>query len=501
MFGRPLARGSRRDASEKDVSPQGTPVLIYEAVDAKDARSPDSYFLLKAVSRMSKLFVGLDVSQKSVAACFLLDDGTEPIKRFSFDHNLAGVDRLVAKIVSVSTELSIDEVLIGMETTGMLWWHLAEALRSHEHLERLSPKIYAINARLIAQFKKAYVEMEKTDPGDAFVIADRLRFGRLPRLAEPDERYLALQKLTRHRFHLVHSLAREKNRFLSQLFLKFSGFCQEKPLSDPFGAVSGALLTEFFSVDEIAETPIEDLADFLMSKGRNHFANPEEVARLIKQAARNSYRLAKCLADPVNVVLSMTLENVRFFEHQIKAIDKVIARELAAFPSAQVLLSVEGLGPVFTAGIIAEAQEVHRFDTDAQLARFASIAWKKNQSGQFEADDTPMMHSGNRYLRYYFIEAANSLRVHNEEYAAYYQTKYREATTHHHKRACVLTARKLVRLVHTLLRKGQLYQTPDQRKEARAENILPTGMTPGELARHVVRHRQARRRTRVHLDH
>jgi len=115
------------------------------------------------------------------------------------------------------------------------------------------------------------------------------------------------------------------------------------------------------------------------------------------------------------------------------------------------------------------------------------------------SDETPMMRSGNEYLRCYLVEAANSLRMHSEEYAAYYQTKYREATTHHHKRACVLTARKLVRLVHTLLRKNQLYQTHDQRKEAPA--VLPAGMTPGELARHVVRRRQAKGRFRVHLDH
>jgi len=450
---------------------------------------------------MSKLYVGLDVSQNSVAACFLLEDGTEPIKRFSFDHNLLGVDRLVAKINSTAETLSLTEALIGMETTGMLWWHLSEALRNCDELAHLSPGVYAINAKLVANFKKAYVEAEKTDPGDAFVIADRLRFGRLPKLAEPDERYLAIQKLTRHRFHLANSLAREKNRFLSHLFLKFSGFCQQQPLSDPFGAASGALLTEFLSVDEIAQTSIEDLADFLIDKGRNRFTDPEAVAKAIRQAARNSYRLSKALADPVNLVLAMTLENIRFFERQVAAIDKAIARELAAFPGAQVLLSVPGLGPVFTAGIIAEVQDVNRFDTDAQLARFASIVWKKNQSGEFSADETPMMRSGNQYLRYYLIEAANSLRMHNEEYAAYYQTKYREATTHHHKRACVLTARKLVRLIHTLLRKGQLYQTPDQRKESRAESTLPAGMTPGELARHIVRRRQAKGRTRVRLDH
>jgi len=450
---------------------------------------------------MSKLFVGLDVSQKLVATRFLLEDGTEPVKRFSFEHNPTGVDTLVTRINATAEKIGIDQVLIGMETTGMLWWHLSEALRNSERLKHLQPKVYAINAKLVAHFKKAYVEADKTDPGDAFVIADRLRFGRLPRLAEPDERYLAIQKLTRHRFHLTHSLTREKNRFLTHLFLKFSSFCQEEPLSDPFGAASSALLTEFFSVDEIAQMPIEALADFLAEKGKNRFADPMKIAGAINQAARNSYRLSKALADPVNIVLAMTLENIRFFEKQITVVDKAITRELAAFPGAQALLSVPGLGPVFVAGIIAEVQDVNRFDTDAQLARFASIVWKKNQSGQFDADDTPMMHSGNEYLRYYLIEAANSLRMHNDEYAAYYQSKYREATTHHHKRACVLSARKLVRLVHTLLRKGQLYQTPDQRKESRAANPLPAGMTPGELARHIVRRRQAKDRFKVHLNH
>jgi transposase len=450
---------------------------------------------------MPKLYVGLDVHQKLIAACFLLEDGTEPIKRFGFEHNPAGVETLVTRINATADKLGIDHLLVGMETTGLLWWHLSEALRGCEQLQHLSPAIYAINAKLVANFKKAYVEAEKTDPGDAFVIADRLRFGRLPRLAEPDERYLAIQKLTRHRFHLVNSLAREKNRFLSHLLLKFSAFCQQEPLSDPFGAAAGSLLTEFLSVDEIAQTPLEDLADFLIDKSKNGFADPDAVAGAIKQAAAKSYRLSKALIDPVNVVLAMILENIRFFEKQVAVIDKAIARELAAFSAAQVLLSVPGLGPVFGAGIIAEVQDINRFDTDAQLARFASIVWKKSQSGEFSADETPMMHSGNQYLRYYLIEAANSLRMHSEEYRAYYQTKYREATTHHHKRACVLTARKLVRLIHTLLRKGQLYQTPDQRKEARAANPIPMGLTPGELARHVVRRRQAKGRSKVHLDH
>lgn len=450
---------------------------------------------------MSTLFVGLDLSLKSVAAAFTLEDATQPIKRFSFPHNPTGVDCLVEKINDVTSRLDIHNVEIGMEATGNFWMQLIETLRAHPGLAQLKVNVHNLNARDVARFKKIYSDIPKTDPLDALMIAEFLRFRRLPEPVPADAKYLALQKLTRHRFQLAQSLASEKNRFLTNLFLKFSAFRQQKPLSDTFGAASSALLTEFLTVDEIAEMPIQELAAFLMEKSKNSFADPEQVAATIQQAAKNSYRLNKCLADPVNLVLSMTLENIRFFEKQLNAVDKAITRELGAFTSdATVLLSVPGLGPVFTAGIIAEVGDIHRFYSDSALAKFASIVWKKNQSGEFDSDDTPMSHSGNKYLRYYLIEAANSLRMHNDEFAQFYHTKYRESTTHHHKRACVLSARKLVRLIFNLLHKGVLYKTPDQRKEDRAENPLPEGTTQGELVRHITRRRRAQRALSTHRD-
>jgi len=450
---------------------------------------------------MPTLFVGLDLSLKNIAAAFELEDTTEPIKRFSIPHNPIGVDFLVERIKDVTAKLGIDNVEIGMEATGNLWMQLIETLRSHPGLAHLEANVHNLNARQVKNFKKIYSEIPKNDPLDALMIAEFLRFRRLPEPPPTNEKYLALQKLTRHRFQLAQSLASEKNRFLTNLFLKFSAFRQQKPLSNPFGAASSALLTEFLTVDEIAEMSIEDLASFLMQKSNNSFANPHEVAKAVNQAARNSYRLNKCLADPVNLVLSMTLENVRFFERQIAAVDKAITKEIAAFKSeATILLSVPGLGPVFTAGIIAEVHDIRRFYSDSALAKFASIVWKKSQSGEFDSDDTPMSRAGNKYLRYYLIEAANSLRMHNDEFAQFYQSKYRESTTHHHKRACVLTARKLVRLIFNLLHKGVLYKTPDKRKEDRADNPLPESTTPGELVRHITRRRRAQRALKIHRD-
>ena len=135
--------------------------------------------------------------------------------------------------------------------------------------------------------------------------------------------------------------------------------------------------------------------------------------------------------------------------------DKAIEKEFQAFPNT--LQSIKGIGPVYSAGIFSEIGNIERFPREDALAKFAGLTWRSRQTGKFEAEETRMTKTGNQYLRYYLIEAANALRVHNAEYKAYYQNKYKEVTKHQHKRALALTARKLVRLVYALLKKGQLY--------------------------------------------
>ena len=77
----------------------------------------------------------------------------------------------------------------------------------------------------------------------------------------------------------------------------------------------------------------------------------------------------------------------------------------------------------------------------------------------FEGEITPMIKSGNRYLRYYLLEAADSVRRYDSEYKAYYDRKFKEVNRFQHKRALALTARKLVRLIFRLLKDNRLYLT------------------------------------------
>ncbi|WP_155728997.1 transposase, partial [Ligilactobacillus aviarius] len=87
--------------------------------------------------------------------------------------------------------------------------------------------------------------------------------------------------------------------------------------------------------------------------------------------------------------------------------------------------------------------------------------WKRKQSGNFESENTKLSQTGNRYFRYYLVEAANSVKNRVPEYKTFYQRKYAETPKHKHKRALVLTARKFVRLVGN----HQLYMPPKEAKE------------------------------------
>ena len=93
--------------------------------------------------------------------------------------------------------------------------------------------------------------------------------------------------------------------------------------------------------------------------------------------------------------------------------------------------------------------------------RYQALRTHKNQSGEFEAEHSRMIKSGNRYLRYYLLEAANSVRRCDSEFRRYYDLKFKEVNKYQHKRALALTARKLVRLVFRLLKDNRLYIPPE----------------------------------------
>ena len=406
---------------------------------------------------MNPLFVGIDVSRRNNVAYLMNPDGSKH-SSFSVQNNLGGAKLLSERIVSALSSMQLSDVMIGLEATSIYGNSLVYALREDGSLGQFHRKIHVLNPKQVKKFKEAYPDLPKNDFVDAFVIADHLRFGRIAKAVYMDDyRYQALRTLTRARFDVIQNLTREKQRFANYLFLKCSGMAQDKDIRNT-SATTIALMEQFETVDDLANADLEELTAFLDENGRN-FADPAAKAKAILDAAKGSYRLPKTVNDTVNQAMSVSIASMRALEKQVKVLDKAIEQQFEIIPNT--LTSIPGIGKVYSAGIIAEIGDIHRFDSQASVAKFAGLVWHKNQSGDFEAEHSQMIKSGNRYLRYYLLEAANSVRRCDSEFRRYYDLKYHEVNKYQHKRALALTARKLVRLVFRLLKDNRLYIPPE----------------------------------------
>jgi len=428
----------------------------------------------------NRLQVGIDFCQKRADFCLLFPEGQPLESHVAFDNSYLGYSGAKQLLLDALDDYAFDGIDVSGEATGYLWLPFFLQLAADPDLQLHDLRLHLLNPRWVKWFKKCFAQDDKTDQKDPYYIAERTRT-RPPQVAwSAHPGILALRFYTRLRFHLVQNLAREKCYFSAFLFLKASAYRRLKPFSDVFGATSRLVLTQTPSLDELAALPVEDLAMHLHELSGHHLPDPFDNARKLKRVTQQSFPLDEVLALPVQRILDLTLAHIRFLEDQVEQVNRWIAIEVQAHPAILQLTTIPGVGPVFSSGIAAEIGDIQRFlqgtkwdrkrkrfrsrnlrDAEDAVAKIAGLWWPRSSSGDFEAQDRRMAKSGNRYLRYYLIQAANKMRQSIPEYAHFYARKYRQAAKHHHKRALVLTARKSVGLIVGLLHRNEPYRSKE----------------------------------------
>lgn len=409
-----------------------------------------------------KLFVGLDVSKTKLDVCFLSrdDDHNTVLYQTTVGNSDAGASHIKQSILQFHEELSFDKIVVGMEATGLYSTHPSLYFSQDPDLQLINVQTVVENPRVIHRFSKVWTD-EKNDTLDAQLIAEFLSTGKYNAALPRNDQYVALLRLTRARYQLVHQMTEAQQHYVENLYYKCNTLTtelkNENINTSVFSSTMVQLMTGDITMSSIHSMETEELANLLQKYGRQRFKDPEKLAMVIKKSIRDSYRLGRVAQDSIDINLGIQMRIIRAFEQEIKTVDKAIKDIMETLPEATCLMSIPGIGPVYAAGILAEVGQIDRFDHEGKLAKYAGLYWPKHQSGNFQKENTPIAKSGNRYLRYYLVEAANSVRRFIPEYKAYYDKKYNEVPKVQHKRALVLTARKFVRLVFALLSEHQLY--------------------------------------------
>jgi hypothetical protein len=251
---------------------------------------------------------------------------------------------------------------------------------------------------------------------------------------------------------------------------------------------SAAILTQYSTIQELADWPLLELEGLLRTLSHNHLPDAADNARKLHEVAVNSFPVPPGMVEPLNLLLRSSLDHIRFLEAQRAEFEAAIERAFTNVPELAWLLTIPGVGLIIAACLLAELCPFDRFfngtitdratgrqrpnlscrtrqgnarDAEASIAKWAGLWWPRHQSGVFEGEITRLPKDGNAYFRYAVIQAANCIKEHAAEYSAFYTRKYDETPKHAHKRALVLTARKVIGLLVALLHTGQPYRTPE----------------------------------------
>lgn len=250
--------------------------------------------------------------------------------------------------------------------------------------------------RLIAESKV------KTDKIDAEVLAQLDRLGYLPEAYVPERAVREGREVHRFRIFLVRLATALKNRVHAVL----DKLGIEHPYSDLFGKC-----------------------------GREFLASLK-------------------LPSPYKIELDGCLELLDAFAGQIKRVQREIRKAISADPRAELLMSVPGIGEIFSYLILYETGQIERFASDKKYASYCALTPSTHQSAN------RIWHGrtgrrGNLNLKWAFTEAAHVAVRKDPALGAYYDALKRRSGAG---TATIAVARKLARATYWILKRQRPYR-------------------------------------------
>ena len=386
-----------------------------------------------------EVFVGVDIAKGDHYACAVTLTGEEVLAR-SVRNDETTIRCLVddAKVYGA--------VALVIDTTSS-----AASLLMETAACRQVPVAY-VTGLAMRRAADLYAGAAKTDPKDAFVLADyaRRNADRLSWTRINDEMLVKLRILNGRDVDLAADATRTVNR-LRDALLALSPALER--------AIGDKLVTNQGLRDVLVSWPTPTA---LKAAGRSRIAN-----RIAKRSPRTTQRLTEAITAALDAQsITVTAETAwgdticdlaadlnRICQHRNQlGID--INNAFMEHPLGKVLASLCGFGPRTGARTLAEIGDPHRFANPGRLASYAGLAPINWQSGT--SATTRKSRGGNHRLKNAMFQAAFVAAQHDPDARAYYQQKRAEGKRHNAAVICV--ARRRCDIILAMLKTQTPYQ-------------------------------------------
>jgi len=393
-------------------------------------------------------YLGIDVSKATSRFVFLDNDGEKLTKSFTLNNGHDDFNKLLDRLKELN--LLPDNILIGIEATGIWWENLYSLLTEHKF------KVIVLNPHQTNKFREALRIKAKTDDIDAYVIAGLLRSQEYASSYIPEESIQSLREITKLRFQLVkdrQNYERQVNALLGLLFPEHA----QTAIKNPFAVSSMAILKAYPTAKHLAEAKPKNIEKIVRSIQGNNF-NIKEIQFLIECAQKSIYSGRAKHDRGLNLIILLT--QVESLQNAIVQLDERTNNILSPsddtmnFPGSN-LLTIPGVGPKTLAAILsAVGSNGQAFPDGKHLIGHIGFFPKIYESGETRHDNT-ISKRGPKYLRAALYMAAVACLKHNPEFKALYNRKVSQGKTA--KQSLVYVAKKLAHLCLSMLKSGEAY--------------------------------------------
>jgi transposase len=392
-----------------------------------------------AVSRF--FWVGFDVGKAFHWVCVLDDEGDCLLSR-RVEATEADIEAALSEIERLCAP---SERMVGLDLTGGPAT-LLEAL-----LLVRGERVFRVSGIAVNRARETYVGGErKSDPGDARVIADQLRFRRrrLPEIRHVDERLAELRVLVSYRRDLAQDNARRIVRLRALLSGVFPGLEATLDLRKQGPLLAVSRVATPAAARRLGEAR---LSRWLKSRGVRKANILAQRILAAAKAQRCELPAAQTKAALVAEIASEVLRDKK----RLAALDERLEELVGGDPGGALVMTLPGMGPCLTAEFLAEAGHVLvRFGSADRLAAAAGIVPVTRASGASAYQRRAKR--GNRILKRVFYQSAFCSLIGSEASKAFYERKRQEGKTH--KQAVMALARRRVNVLWAMLRDGRAYE-------------------------------------------
>ena len=198
-------------------------------------------------------YVGIDIGKRIHEATAIDEKGNIVSKSIRFANDRVGFERLLSFVTAFSAEKQ--SIQFALESTGHYWLVL------YHFLTHAGFTVLVLNPLQTEGQRRSHIRKTKTDKKDSLIIAKLLRLCDIHISYVPTAEILHLRDLVRFRFGLSDTLGDLKRKVISILDKVFPEY--EKLFSDVFIKTSKHVITENWSLSELAEMDLSELNTIL----------------------------------------------------------------------------------------------------------------------------------------------------------------------------------------------------------------------------------------------